>query len=419
MAFYRISPLRVTVEGQWRSCVSAFVLASDRADGHPKRKEKSVIAIMKRFLTIGVLLQTITGLMTLILVTVFAIYAVNALQAQQEARRVSALIDISDDLFTATLNVRLERGTVNGLLVTPEPIDLNAQGELTAERARSGKAIDSSLAKFTGVGLRESDRTELRDLWNAWIEMRHEVDQALQEPIGQRPSNLHQKWIGTNAKVVGAINHVSRQLEAELSTSDSFLAEMIKIKQIAWTVRANSGDDRLLTRDAMLRGTKLSLDQQRQFAVLADRIDAMWQLVLDDAQLVTMPSSLKEAIETANRLYFMKFRPIRNALIDNLSAGRQVDISPPEWLKLVLPAQQSMYQVAKTAFDLAGAQPCAGLPTEISSARFPLKVALTRLAFSPARFVSSATTPLKRANCGLPRKALKRLTMPSRNSWQI
>ena len=120
----------------------------------------------------------------------------------------------------------------------------------------------------------------------------------------------------------------------------------------------------------MLRGTKLSLDQQRQFGVLADRIDAMWQLVLDDAQLVTMPSSLKEAIETANRLYFMKFRPIRNALIDNLSAGRQVDISPPEWLKLVLPAQQSMYQVAKTAFDLAGAHTRARLRVSESNFYF-------------------------------------------------
>jgi hypothetical protein len=88
----------------------------------------------------------------------------------------------------------------------------------------------------------------------------------------------------------------------------------------------------------MLRGTRLSLDQQRQFAAFSDRIDAMWQLVLDDAQLVTTPTPLKDAIETANRLYFVKFRPIRNVLIDDLSAGRKVQISPSEWLKLVLPA---------------------------------------------------------------------------------
>jgi hypothetical protein len=106
---------------------------------------------MKRLLTVSVLLQTITGVMTLVLVAVFGMYALHALQAQQQARRVLTLINISDDLFTATLNIRLERRTVNGLLVTPEPIDLNAQGALTDERARSERAIDSPWAKLTST----------------------------------------------------------------------------------------------------------------------------------------------------------------------------------------------------------------------------------------------------------------------------
>ena len=42
------------------------------------------------------LLQAVTGLMTLVLVVIFAVYAMRASQAQQQARRVPIIVEISD-----------------------------------------------------------------------------------------------------------------------------------------------------------------------------------------------------------------------------------------------------------------------------------------------------------------------------------
>jgi len=55
---------------------------------------------MRRFLTISVLLQTVTGLMTLVLVTIFAGYAFVPWKAKNR-HAVSHFVDISNDLFAA------------------------------------------------------------------------------------------------------------------------------------------------------------------------------------------------------------------------------------------------------------------------------------------------------------------------------
>ena len=113
---------------------------------------RSIYLIMRRFLTISALLQTVTGLMTLVLVAIFAVYAMSALESQEQARRVPIIVDISNDLFAATQNVRLERGGVNASFMTPDSMSPDAQKEIADTRARSGKALDSALTKIAAVG---------------------------------------------------------------------------------------------------------------------------------------------------------------------------------------------------------------------------------------------------------------------------
>ena len=68
---------------------------------------------VKRYFTIRVLLPTVTGLMTLALVTIFAILALEAFERREEVRRIPIIVDISYDLFAAIQDFRLERGAVN------------------------------------------------------------------------------------------------------------------------------------------------------------------------------------------------------------------------------------------------------------------------------------------------------------------
>ena len=75
---------------------------------------------LKRLLTIRVLLQAISGVMTLALVAVLGVYALHAQDAQEQARRVPVIIDISKDLYGAIQNVRTERGNTYTSLAAPD-----------------------------------------------------------------------------------------------------------------------------------------------------------------------------------------------------------------------------------------------------------------------------------------------------------
>src|SRR5579871_4841863 len=104
---------------------------------------------MRKLLSIRVLLPAVTGLMTVMLVAIFAVYGLQALERRDAAQRIPVIVDASYDLFEAIQAIRLERGEVNRTL--PEVADADALKEIADLRAHSGKALDSALRKFAGV----------------------------------------------------------------------------------------------------------------------------------------------------------------------------------------------------------------------------------------------------------------------------
>jgi signal transduction histidine kinase len=310
---------------------------------------------VKRYLSISRLLQAVTGLMTLVLVTICAVYAMSALDSREQARRVPILVDISSDLFTAIQNFRLERGNVNTALRRPTAVDTDSQNEIAKLRVGSAKALDTALTKLRalevdGVGPVIATIGESRD---ALAHQRHEVDAALQQPRDQRTGSVGTNWVAAIDDLVRGIDSLSSVLEAELSREDAFIADMIHLKQIAWSVRSDTGDDRLLLSEARVSGKRLTDEQREQFAVLTGRIDGAWKLVQDEARLKSTPPKLKAAIDAADNMYFTDFRPVRNTIVEELATGKPVEISPNDWTKLSAPGRQSIFMVSKTAFDLA------------------------------------------------------------------
>jgi signal transduction histidine kinase len=88
---------------------------------------------------------------------------------------------------------------------------------------------------------------------------------------------------------------------------------------------------------------------------MAGRIEGEWKLVHDAGQRPSTPPKLKAAISATDALYFTKFRPLRNHVVDQLSRKLRVDIDMRDWLKLSAESRESIYVVAQTAFGLASA----------------------------------------------------------------
>jgi len=312
---------------------------------------------VKRFHSIGTLLLSVTALMTLVLVGIFAIDAARALERRELARRVPRIVEISTDLFSAIQTFRVERGTVNTALATPDVAPAEVQNQIADLRTRSAEILKTALAKLDTISTSDVDPAiaQIQEALAALDAERPEVDAALLKPKPQRPRELNPSWIATVNNLVNTIDRLSITLETELSHTDAFIADMTRIKQIVWSVRSDSGDDRLLVREAMVSGERLSDQQREDLARLAGRIDGTWSLVRDEAKVPSTPPELKSAVDTADRLYFREFRPIRDRVVRDLAAGKAIYIPPPRWLELSTPGRESLFAVSKTAFDLAGA----------------------------------------------------------------
>jgi signal transduction histidine kinase len=312
---------------------------------------------VKRFHSIGTLLLSVTALMTLVLVGIFAIDAARALERRELARRVPRIVEISTDLFSAIQTFRVERGTVNTALATPDVAPAEVQNQIADLRTRSAEVLKAALAKLDTISASDVDPAiaQIQEALAALDAKRPEVDAALLEPKPQRPRELNPSWIATVNTLVNTIDRLSITLETELSHTDAFIADMTRIKQIVWSVRSDSGDDRLLVREAMVSGERLSDEQREELGRLAGRIDGTWKLVRDEARLASTPADLKSAIGTADKLYFAEFRPIRDGVVRDLAAGKAVYIPPLQWLELSTPGREALTSVSKTAFDLAGA----------------------------------------------------------------
>jgi signal transduction histidine kinase len=310
---------------------------------------------MKLFVSIRVLLQAVTGLMTLALMIVLAVYATGALESQEQARRVPAIIDISNDLYVAIQNLRTERGDVYTSLTAEGPVPPNSQREFAELRMRSGQALDSVLAKLATVKPKDAGSAigEIGVKRAAFAKLRPEVDAAMRLPLEQRPEGLTSKWVKTYNELSDAMGRLAMRMENELTQSDSFVANMVRIKQAAWRVREDSGRDRFRIAEVITSGRHLSEDQREQFAMMKGRIDGAWKLLQDQAELETTPAALRNAIKTADTLYFVNFRHTRDIILRDLSAGRPSSVPARQWMTMAIPGQQSIFTVGKIALEIA------------------------------------------------------------------
>jgi hypothetical protein len=192
--------------------------------------------MQKPSLSISVLLQAVTALMTLMLVGIFAIYATRALERREQAGRVPSIVDVSYDLFAAVQALRIERGSVNAALAVTSLIDPDLKTEIITSRVQSEQSLDSAFVKLLGISARATAPAieELRESHIAVAELRRKIDAALQQTATQRTKDLGGSWVATHDRLIRAIDVISSHLESELAGDDPFVSNMVHVKQMVW-----------------------------------------------------------------------------------------------------------------------------------------------------------------------------------------
>jgi signal transduction histidine kinase len=318
---------------------------------------------LRKFASIKALLQGVTGLMALVLVAVFASSAHDAFERRAAAEHVRAVVSVARDLFMAMQSLRIERDNGNTGIETADPADRDTQREIAALRVRSNTALDAALANLDDLGIPRTDPEVVRILAarSEFEHIRATIDAALLLPKAQRPPAIGGLWVASGGRLVDSIVALSERLSGDINQADPLISEMMKIKQLAWVVRDAAGFDRLNIGAVIANANGLSSEQQLRFATLAGQMNAAWQVITEDARWLGFPAALNTSIARAQTLYFNQLRGKRQAVIEDIAAGRPPAISGVQWVNLSNPGLEAVMDVANTAFDLSDAQAAADL----------------------------------------------------------
>jgi HAMP domain-containing protein len=251
------------------------------------------------------------------------------------------------NLFLALEDVRVERGIVGTAYATEDALPRDLRKQIETLRTRSEAALDSALARLTPLSLDNlaSPVERLRTARAQMAKLRPGADVYLMHVQYLRYPEAPGEWIAGVSDMLDALDNLSRRVEAELSQEDAFIANMVRVKQIIWSTRA----------DTPARSLAHNATKDEEFARLAGRIDGAWQLVQDQARLEPIPAELTQAIEQANALYFSAAASNRASQIEQLSVEAELNVAPGDWLRLSAPRREATFVVSKTALDLAHA----------------------------------------------------------------
>ncbi len=308
---------------------------------------------MSKALSVRRTLEAITGAMALVLVVTSAILANGAYDEMRVAGRIVTASGIARDLFTSMQYRRVELGTVNTALVSPQAVDEKTWREIVQLRAHSSAALNSALSALAKNDMgSQSGRAAIVKAQIAIDAQRPEIDAALRRPDLRSAASI-EKWIPTVGNPFAAEDSMSAELTNEIDRSDPFTAEMMKIKQLSWAVREFAGNDRLVVGAVIASGRGHDRAGLEGMIDRAARIDALWGVILDDASVRRVPPALGAAIASANELYFKRLRGLRKTLIDAFASGKRPSISGGDWIDASNPALKSLADVANTAVDLS------------------------------------------------------------------
>ena len=178
---------------------------------------------MKRFQSIGVLLSAITGLLVVLLVSVFAYSAKQAYDRRESAASLLKTVDVLSDVFSALEALRLEQGEIGTALLQPAPADAAMRSRLeklhkATEEARARTRRSSRLEADgpTANGARIAQRAEIFEKKYA------EAMSLLGQPLAARPATFHRDWAAAVNDLFDAVNRRTRVRSVYIADASAF-----------------------------------------------------------------------------------------------------------------------------------------------------------------------------------------------------
>ena len=299
------------------------------------------------------LLSLITGLLVVVLVSVFAIFATTAFRHQEDASRIVSVVSVKHDMLLSQQALRAEGGILDMALEENTPASKSTLDQVARLHARTQENF--ARLRLHAANKYTAGYAHILALSDAYDRMLPAILAEAAKPLEARSSQVIEQRLHVVGTLLDELNHKSASLSRSISSADPLINEMLRVNDIAWRARSDAGTDRHSIMRAMLQDKAPPMRATlRQTAEMNGRVTVSWAVVKDDARLPEFPPALKAAVAEADRIYFTQFMARRNAVLEALLEGKPAPLSVKDWVELSNHGIAAVMAVSNTALDLTG-----------------------------------------------------------------
>ena len=254
-------------------------------------------------LSVNTLLKSVIALLSAAVIAVMAAAAWNSWTRLAAVKQIAVVADASADLFTALHNLRVDRSYTTRDLKAEKPSALIASA-LKDVRDADLPAMKAALAKVDSVEFSGKQETvaQLSAAIAKLTTLHKDSMDALDKPLTQRPPGIADEYFKETGAMLKLFDTISDRLGQSVKRADSYVDQLLDIKQFAWMARDAGGDNAVIITNG-ISGLPVPQDILLTYAANDTKVTTTWKILEDSAADMTMPAYFTAALEKARQEY--------------------------------------------------------------------------------------------------------------------
>jgi methyl-accepting chemotaxis protein len=302
---------------------------------------------------VNVLLKSVVALLAGGLVVSLTFGAADSWSRLRAAGQIAKAAEASGYLFTALHSLRVDRSTSFRALNSDAQTGVSPL--LRDVREADTRALSAALTVLKDGDFLQGNSavSDLDQAFQKLIALHQESAAALSQPKGARRSGIAQDAFNQMGSLSDLLAKVSNQIVLTIKLQDSYVDQLIELKELAWVARNAGGDISLLISNG-IGGIPMPADSLTKYNVYSARLETAWTAIQDFSQGLPLPASFAEAMQRAQREFFSPdFADLRMKTLNELMAGHKVNMSPDDWVKTSVGKLNSILNVAEVSLQIA------------------------------------------------------------------
>ena len=306
-------------------------------------------------LSVNTLLKSVIGVMAATVVVLLALGAWDSWNRFATINRITAVAETTGHLFKALHNLRYDRSNTNRDLLADKQFS-SVSSLIKTAREHEIAALKAALVSLATVEFADR-QTAIADLSSrsagcSRCRTNPRLRSSSRSPNVARI--IAKDYMSETGALLAALDKLSGQLNQLVKLQDSFIDQMMTLKQLAWIMRNASGDASLGVTNA-LAGLPIPPDAMALYTGHVGKTDGAWAALEDLVAGMSLPAGLKASIDTVKREFYGRdYLDLRTQILKAKIAGTDPGIAMEKWtpftiakLALVVSAAESALEAAK------------------------------------------------------------------------